>query len=319
MIDSKKKVSVIMPAYNGARYIREAIESVLEQSYRNIELIIVEDASTDDTYEVIQRFNDSRIICLRNNTNRGISFSTNRGIRESSGYYIALLDDDDIAEQNRIELQVEYMENNTSIDVLGGKTIFVDTDGEVLWYGGTPRNNPKYIRAMTLFRSVDFMNSTIMIRRSFWDESGIEYRENCLGMQDYMFFVEAAKKGNLSSIDKYLVKHRQHGNNATDIIRSTDGGNRIRKWKDIQRMSLCMAGFSLSDEQFQKIGDAFVENSDGLDSIGELLEIIKIFRLIISQGNKVNIDYLPEIKDFCRKSAVHFFSGIDFLEDSNIL
>ena len=96
-MDKKPLVSVIMPAYNGEKYIGAAIESILNQTYDNFELVIIEDKSTDNTLKVIQEYNDSRISLFLNSSNRGIAYSTNLGIAKSKGEYIALLDDDDLA------------------------------------------------------------------------------------------------------------------------------------------------------------------------------------------------------------------------------
>lgn len=99
----KPLVSVIMPAYNGEKYIGDAIESILNQTYDNFELIIVEDKSTDHTLDVIHGYEDSRISLYLNECNRGIAYSTNLGIEQSKGKYIALLDDDDMSASRRLE------------------------------------------------------------------------------------------------------------------------------------------------------------------------------------------------------------------------
>ena len=101
-------VSVIMPAYNAEEYIGEAISSILSQTYEKLELIVVEDCSTDNTIGQIDKYrDDNRIVVIKNPVNKGISYSTNTGIGTAKGKYIALLDDDDMAAVNRIELQVD--------------------------------------------------------------------------------------------------------------------------------------------------------------------------------------------------------------------
>ena len=95
-------VSVVMPAYNGEKYIGESIESILRQTYDDLELIIVEDKSTDHTLQVIQTYSDTRIHLYTNERNLGISYSTNFGIDHSNGKYIALLDDDDLADRKSV-------------------------------------------------------------------------------------------------------------------------------------------------------------------------------------------------------------------------
>ncbi|MCI8465867.1 MAG: glycosyltransferase family 2 protein [Lachnospiraceae bacterium] len=144
-------VSVIMPAYNGEKYIGEAIESVLNQTYGNLELIVVEDKSTDATPDLIRRYQDSRIRLYFNDRNQGIAYSTNLGIEKSRGKYIALLDDDDIALERRLEWQVDFLEKHEEIDVLGGRSALIDKDGNFIGYDKEPIYNPKYIKANLLF------------------------------------------------------------------------------------------------------------------------------------------------------------------------
>ena len=93
----EKIISVILPVFNGEKYIRESVESILCQTFKEFEFIIIDDGSTDKSVEIIKSFNDSRIKLLRNNENKGIIFSLNKGIEEATGKYIARMDGDDIA------------------------------------------------------------------------------------------------------------------------------------------------------------------------------------------------------------------------------
>ena len=145
------KVSVIMPAYNGEKYIGAAIESILNQTYDNWELIIVEDQSEDGTIDVIQKYtDDSRVHLYQNKENRGISYSTNFAIQKSAGKYIALLDDDDIATSRRLEWEVAYLEAHKEIDILGGRSALIDKNGQFIRYDEDPIYNPKLIKAYLL-------------------------------------------------------------------------------------------------------------------------------------------------------------------------
>ena len=161
-------VSVVMPAYNGEKYIADAIESIINQSYTEWELIIVDDASIDNTLDVIKKYKDDRISLYINDKNRGISYSTNLAISKSNGKYIALLDDDDIATKDRLLLQAEYLDNHPSIDILGGRAVNIDEYGNVLMHDSSaPLNNPKLIRAWMNFANRRFSNGTTMIRKEF--------------------------------------------------------------------------------------------------------------------------------------------------------
>lgn len=296
----KPLVSVIMPSYNSEKFIGEAIESVLEQTYENWELIIIEDASADHSQEVIHAYKDERIRLLCNEVNRGISESTNRGIEESRGKYIALLDDDDIAEKDRLTLQVNYLENHTEIDILGGRTTLIRESGEIIDYSGIPRNNPKYIKAVLLFGCMDFWNGTAMIRREFIDKFHLRYENGYYGMQDYKFYMESSKVGNISTIPQFLLRHRFHSENETDRNFQLFQKEREKTYARIQRDSLEKSGFCLTEDSLSLINKVLAEKDGRCDSIEELSRLYWVFHELLRQGREMEIDYLDELEHVCR-------------------
>jgi glycosyltransferase involved in cell wall biosynthesis len=108
------KVSVIMTIFNGKKFLHEAIDSVLLQTLKDFELIIIDDGSTDSSLEIVKSYNDQRIKLLINEVNRGQSYSRNRGIKMASGEYIAVMDGDDIMYPNRLEIQMNYLKVNAA-------------------------------------------------------------------------------------------------------------------------------------------------------------------------------------------------------------
>lgn len=291
-------VSVIMPAYNGEKYIGRAIQSVLHQTYKNFELIIVDDKSTDNTLGEIGKISDSRIKLIENEINHGIAYSTNLAIESSNGKYIALLDDDDEAFPERLEKQVMFLESNLGIDVLGGKTVFIDAENNILKYGAVPRRNPNLIKAILLFRCMDFMNSTVMYRREFIENNNIRYRDNCLGMQDYKFYIECSKVGTISTIDEYLLKHRIHDNNETD--RQMKNPKRKELYAKFQRDSLKDSGFMLTEKELACINKCISEANPHCESKEEFIKFYDIMSKIIQQGKDRNIEYLDELKFYIK-------------------
>lgn len=311
--ESSPLVSVVMPSYNCEKYIGEAIESVLNQTYKNWELIIIEDGSADNSLEIIQNYRDKRIKLLCNELNRGIADATNRGIKESAGRYVALLDDDDIAEKNRLELQVNYLENHAEIDILGGRTTFINESGEVIDYSGVPRNNPKYIRAVLLFNCMDFLNGTAMIRKEFVEKHHLHYENGCYGMQDYKFYIESSKVGNISSINRFLLKHRLHNGNETDRNFRIFGKERQQTYARFQCHSLEKSGFCLTEDALALINKALSEKGGGCDSIQELQELYEIFCELLRQGERMKIDYLEELEHVCKTKMAEQLMKIENL------
>ncbi len=296
----KPLVSVVMPTYNGEKYIEQAIESIISQTYCNWELIIIDDCSIDNTAFEINKFQDSRIKVFKNHINKGISYSTNRGIQESKGKYIALLDHDDLAESNRLQLQVTYLEEHSEIDLLGGRTIFIDESGKRIRYGEETRNNHKYIKAMLLFNSLDFMNSTVMMRKEFLERNNLYYEENCYGMQDYHFFIECSKVGKISSIDEFLVRHRYHETNETKRCLENYFDERKQTYADFQRYSMKKSGFVLEEQEMKLINKVFAEMDGRCNSLEEVKKLYEVLQKILRQAREMDIEYYDELKHLCK-------------------
>ena len=293
-------VSVIMPVYNAEQFLDRAIQSILNQTYDKWELLLIDDCSTDNSLKLINKYSDPRIRLLVNETNRGIAQASNRGIEESKGKYIALLDDDDEAIINRLELQVEYMEEHSDVAILGGRSIDMDEHDKILRLKGPVRNNPKLIKAMLLFGNVDFYNGTAMIRKNFIVDNQLRYRDGCYGMQDYRFYIESSKYGKITTLDQYLLKYREHENNETKRNLTEYAKKRAKKLADFQRESLEMSGFILKKEYMLIINKAFGER-EHCDSIEELHLLYGALNEVLIQGNKMNIDYYDELDYLCKK------------------
>lgn len=199
-------VTVSMPAYNAAKYIGEAIESILNQSHRNFELVIIDDGSTDETCQVIQRYHDPRIIFLSHQYNHGLVATRNEITRKARGKYIAFLDADDKASRDRLEKQIVFLENN-SIDICGtDHWVLYDYDGTI----GASKlsHSDKDIRAlMTIYSPL--CNPSIMGRTEVFKDN--LYRAEYGHAEDYCFWVDLALKGHsFSNLKERLMVYRVH-------------------------------------------------------------------------------------------------------------
>ena len=116
---TKPMVSVVMPVYNGSKYLKEAIDSILNQTFTNFELIIINDGSTDNSEDIIFSYQDRRIYYLKNEHNKGICITLNRGLDNARGKYIARMDCDDISMPQRLAKQVNYLERHRDVGALG--------------------------------------------------------------------------------------------------------------------------------------------------------------------------------------------------------
>ena len=134
MVMNDLKISIVMPSFNSSRFIHKSIESVISQTYKNWELLIVDDCSTDDTYDIAKEYerNDNRIKVFRNDTNRGAAFSRNIAIKNSSGDYIAFLDSDDKWHESKLEKQINFMLDNNYVFSYTNYSLIIDSDISML-------------------------------------------------------------------------------------------------------------------------------------------------------------------------------------------
>lgn len=297
----KSMVSVVMPAYNAQEYIEEAIDSVLKQTYSELELIIVDDGSTDNTLNIIKRINDHRVRVFENKKNMGIAYSTNRAIDNSQGEYIALMDDDDISLPGRLEKEVDFLEKNVDIDIVGGSAEIIDKYGNSMSLSYNPRYNPKYIKAMLLFRYLNFLNGTAMIRKRLFTINNLRYRDGYYGMQDYQFYIEASKVGKISSIHDVVLKRRIHDKNETDLQFAKNRELRSEKYSDMRIKSLEMSGFKLNESQKRILDIAFPEKNITILSNEELQELFVLFKDILDQAHMMQVDYIEELNFVLKK------------------
>lgn len=194
-----------MPAYNAAEYIGEAIDSVLNQTFTDFEFLIIDDGSTDNTIDIIQKYNDPRIKLIKNEVNKGLIYSLNYGLETVRGKYVARMDADDIALDTRFEKQVDFMEKNPDISILGTAFIFLGTPHEIHY----PNYNEE-IR-VKLFDDVTFAHPTVMMRRDIINSENIRYNSDYKYIEDYKFWIDSAIKNvKMANLDEVLLQYRQH-------------------------------------------------------------------------------------------------------------
>ncbi|MCX7772823.1 MAG: glycosyltransferase [Clostridia bacterium] len=195
-------VSVVMPVYNGAAYLREAIESILNQTYGNFEFIIIDDGSTDDSCEIIRSFQDTRIIYVKNEHNLGISASLNKALGLAKANYIARLDCDDIASPNRLEVQLRYMKKNQDIGICGSWVQYFGIKKGVMTY---PIYD-QHIKAFLNFRNA-FAHPSVMMRKSVFENYPICYSANSV-IEDFKLWSQCANYTKFHNIPMRLTSYR---------------------------------------------------------------------------------------------------------------
>lgn len=208
------KISVIMPAYNAEKYIGEAIESILNQSFTDFEFIIVNDGSTDNTKDIILSYSDPRVVYLENEKNSGIVVTLNKGIDNATGEYIARMDSDDISLPTRFEKQIDFMENHPEIGVLGTaiKTFGEDIQGQIINFNTAPNR----LKADLLF-STNIAHPSVMLRKSVIDEYNIRYDLEYAGVEDFLMWWNLSQKTQIATLSEVLLNYRIHKSQITHV------------------------------------------------------------------------------------------------------
>ena len=210
------KASVVMSTYNTPeKYLREAIESILIQTFKDFELIIIDDGSDQNDSMIASEFKDNRIIVLKNEKNSGLAYSLNRGLNQAKGEYIVRMDSDDIAVPDRLEKQITYMEEHKDIDILSARAeCFGSRTGmPIIDYG-----DDDYVKAVLFFADV-ILHPTVVMRTSSLKKYGLMYNENLRRAQDYDLWSRASEHCRFYIMPDKLLNYRCHEGQATVIAR----------------------------------------------------------------------------------------------------
>jgi glycosyltransferase involved in cell wall biosynthesis len=191
-----------MPVYNGEKYLRDALESILRQTYPYFELIIIDDGSTDHSADIIKSYQDERIVYLKNESNCGIAESLNRGILKAKGEYIARMDCDDIAHPKRLEVQLRIMKRNPEIGVCGSWVRFFGETRGLMTY---PIKS-SHIKAFLIFRNA-FAHPSVMMRKSVLMNNQLAYDRRSI-LEDYDLWIKLSKKTDFYNTPRVLTYYR---------------------------------------------------------------------------------------------------------------
>lgn len=207
-------VSVIMPMYNSVKYVKQAIESLLNQTYEDIEVIAINDGSQDGCADVVRNIKDERLIFI-DRENHGFINTLNECIEMAKGKYIARLDDDDWCYPTRIEKEVEYLDSHQETVLVG--TLCVDQVGDKIEKESkTPVVTPEQIKYSLVFDNYAFAHSSFMMRRDVLVNNDIRY-EMFKQVPDYHMITKLCAYGQIARIQEYLVVYRIHDTQSTQV------------------------------------------------------------------------------------------------------
>jgi glycosyltransferase involved in cell wall biosynthesis len=254
---SNPLVTVLMAVYNGERHLAEAIESILNQTFKRFEFIIIDDGSSDGSVEIIKSYHDRRIHFYSNSQPQGLIASLNRGIDLSSGQYIARMDAADISLPDRLKKQVACLDADGETGACGSWVKLIDdaiSDGQILRYP----THSEDIKALLLFESA-LPHPATMIRQKILIESGLRYEKKYEHAEDFALSVKLAQFVELASLSEVVLIHRAHGRRGD----TAESSGRSDAAAAIRREQLEALAIAITDDELRLHNDLSVSKLEG--------------------------------------------------------
>ena len=202
-------LTVFSPNFNNERYISETIESIINQTYSNFEYLIIDDGSTDSSWEIIQKYakKDKRIKIFRNEKNLGIVKTRNKGLKARSpkSKYFAINDSDDVSKLNRLRIQVEFLEKNQDHGLVGSNIIIINKDSQNIGFRKFPSSDKKIKKIIIRYNPI--AQSSVTLRTEVVEQVG-NYVAKWIFCEDYDYWLRVGMSWKLANINKPLIRYR---------------------------------------------------------------------------------------------------------------
>ena len=235
-------VTILMPVHNGAEFLTEAIDSMLRQSLKDFEFLIVDDASTDSSASIIQRYRDPRIRLIQSRDRLKLSGALNLGLDQAQGRYIARMDADDISLPMRLERQVQFLEGNPDIGLCGSWIRYFGASTALL----KRPVNPEEIRAFTLL-DTPFAHPSVMLRRDPVERHHLRFDGSYFPTEDFELWIRMLRHTPAANLPEVLLHYRVHGKSLTGSDWSTMDEQAVR----IIRAQLLLLGLDPTPEELR--------------------------------------------------------------------
>ena len=258
-------VTVLMPVYNGQSYLGEAIESILNQSYKNFEFLIINDGSTDKTKEIICSYSDPRIRYVENETNIRLIATLNKGILLANGEYIVRMDADDISLPQRIEKQVAFMESHPAVGVCGsGFMIFGNSERQVRY----PLMHKEISVSMLFFNPI--CHPASIWRTCIIKKHGLQFDPEYLHAEEYKFWIDFGKYAEFANIDQVLLNYREHTLQVSNKEAAIQNKTAVRIRKEL----FAQFGVFLNDQEME-LWEELISVSDHFSNPDRVLLLLE--------------------------------------------
>lgn len=283
-VNAQALVSVLMPVYNAERHLKEALDSVLAQSYQHLEFVIVNDGSTDGSEKIILSYNDSRIRLLPNPENKGLIYSLNKGIAACNGKYIARMDADDISMPERLAEQVAFMEQHPEVGVCGCDYTQFSASGEQSFRALSVHDE---ILSQMIFNS-SVVHPSLMLRSSVLKEFDPVFNAGYHHSEDYELWSKLILRTKFSAVHRLLFRYRIHAAQVTQTHSHQQqlSANKVRK------ELLDKLGFSYTEQEVELLSQMAAHR---LFDEKEQLDLLEQFLQKLIAQNKLSKRIAPEI------------------------
>lgn len=205
----KPYISVIMPVYNVENYVSTAVQSILDQTFENFELIVIDDASTDKTFDIINRFKDQRIIKLQNKANIGIANTLNKGLKLAQGEFIARMDGDDVSKPDRFNKQLNFMKSNPELIISGTHMDLINNNG-VFTKLQKKKIGLEEIKIALFFGHTALAHPSIIIRKQLLDSFYLRYDSAFRYAEDFDLYCRSIQYAPIDNLEESLIQYRIH-------------------------------------------------------------------------------------------------------------
>lgn len=276
-MNKSPKISVILPVYNCELYIKETIDSVLNQTFSDFELLIIDDCSTDKTVSIIKEYSDERICLIEKETNSGYTDSLNFGISIANGEYIARMDGDDICLPERFAKQVAFLDKNSTIILCGTAIKFIGSSSGNLFY---PQTNEEIKICLFSFLPT-FAHPTVMGKKEIFKK--YNYNKNFEPAEDYELWTRFVQEGEAANLNEILLEYRVHSNQVSVTKKNIQDLNSYKsRLKMLQSLQL---DSKYSEDDIIK----FLVNKNWPYTITECEDINEFYDFVIRQNTVLHV------------------------------
>lgn len=307
-----KKLAVLMPTYNCAKYLNESIDSILNQTYSDFDFYIYDDNSSDNTEDIIKSYSDSRIFYRKNDDNLGISKTLNKGLDEllKNYQFIARMDADDWCFPERFQKQINFLQKNKDFCICGTQGFWLKDISEIPLSSWKYPIDNEFIRLYLLF-SASFGHSSVIISSEYFLQNGLKYNEDIKTCEDWQLWTRVSKSSKVYNLPDFLMKYR--------IVNTSNHRSAENKNTHLRERSTIISNYwktfdiDLTPEQvFEYYYASDISVSENFDS--KLIRLIDCFNQLylnhtndLKKEDKKRFSYLlaRKIADFKKRSNIN--------------